>query len=699
LPGTGLREHPTLLSRKTREEARIRYRTAIDIGGTFTDLAAVELSTGELTLSKSPTTPQSLDEGVMAALRRSGVPADAIERLVHGTTVVINAITERRGVPTALVTTRGFRDVLEIGRANRPDLYNLSYAKPQPFVPRRLRFEVTERMSYRGEVLRSLDERELKAVARSILEAGVEAVAVCFLHAWANPAHERRAVELLGELLPGVEIVASHEVSGQWREYERTSTAVLSAYVKPVVRGYLARLRDRLREAGATAPLFAVRSGGGVASFERAMRAPINLLESGPVAGVLAAAEAGRRLGASDVLALDVGGTTAKTSAVIGGRLRIETLHHIGRTPRFAGYPVQVPVVEIVEIGAGGGSIAWADEAGGLHVGPRSAGAEPGPACYGTGGEEPTLTDANLVAGRLDPEYFLGGSMRLDPDAAWRALERLGASLHVSARDAARGVLRYAIAQMAHALRLVSVRRGHDPRDFTFVAYGGAGPLHAAALARELGVTQTVIPPAPGNFSAFGMLLSEIRSDAVRTHVGRLDPVALAPLFDELEKEAREGLEEQGANVEVHRFAELRYVGQEHALEVPLDPGPVDEALMVRLRADFDRRSEEAYAFSLPVAVEIVSARVSVSLPAPPVRWTSAGRGSPVGRSFGPREVDLDVHGGRRRALVLERSSLEPGRPVEGPCVIEEEASTTLVLPGQRVEADDLGNLIIREGS
>src|SRR5581483_3021162 len=406
---------------------------------------------------------------------------------------------------------------------------------------------------------------------------------------------------------------------------------------------------------------------------------------------------AGRRLGASDVLALDVGGTTAKTSAVIGGRLRIETLHHIGRTPRFAGYPVQVPVVEIVEIGAGGGSIAWVDEAGGLHVGPRSAGAEPGPACYALGGEEPTVTDANLVAGRLDAEFFLGGSMRLDPDAAWRALERLGARLRVSAEEAARGVLRLAIAQMAHALRLVSVRRGHDPRDFTFVAYGGAGPLHAALLARELGVTRTVIPPAPGNFSAFGMLLSEIRSDAVRTHVGRLVPEVLAPLFDELEKEAREALEEEGAQIEVHRFAELRYLGQEHALEVPVGSGPIDEGSMARLREDFDRRSEEAYAFSLTVPVEIVSARVSVSLPAPPVRWTSGGRRPQVEHEFRPREVDLDGYGGRQRASVFERASLEPGRPADGPCVIEEEASTTLVLPGQRVEADRLGNLIIRE--
>jgi N-methylhydantoinase A len=631
----------------------------------------------------------------MAAVERSGVSASSIGVLVHGTTVVINAITERRGVPTALVTTAGFRDVLEIGRANRPDLYNLSYAKPVPFVPRRLRFEAVERVSYRGTVITPLDEETVRSVAEAIRSAEVEAVAVCFLHSWANPSHERRASEVLSEALPDIEIVTSYEVSGQWREYERTSTAVLSAYVKPVVAGYLRALAERLEAAGAKGPRYAVRSGGGVASFERAARAPINLLESGPVAGVLAAAEAGRRLGARNVLALDVGGTTAKTSAVIDGRLKIETLHHVERTPSFAGYPVQVPVVEIVEIGAGGGSIAWVDQANGLHVGPRSAGAEPGPACYGLGGGEATLTDANLVAGRLDPGYFLGGSMRIDVGAAHRALEGIGARLGVGARDAARGVLRFSIAQMAHALRLVSVRRGHDPRDFTFIAYGGAGPLHAAALARELGIRRVVIPPAPGNFSAFGMLLSEIRSDAVRTHVGALDPSALAPLFAELEKEATAGIEERADDAVVHRFAELRYAGQEHGLELPLSDGPVDDEAMARLRDEFDRRSEEAYAFSLTVPVEIISARVSVAAPTAPVRWDVGS--APSGHPFERRRIDLDVHGGERIADIIERAGLEVGRSIAGPCVIEEATSTTLVLPEQRVTSDELGNLVIDE--
>jgi N-methylhydantoinase A len=668
---------------------------AIDIGGTFTDLVAVDARTGALAVSKASTTPGRLDVGVMAALRASGIEPRDVEMLVHGTTVVINAITERRGVSTALVTTAGFRDVLEIGRANRPDLYNLAYAKPVPFVRRRFRFEVRERTSYRGAVVVPLEEEDVRTVARTIAVAGIEAVAICFLHSWANPSHERRAAELLAQLLPGVEVVASHEVSGQWREYERTNTAVLSAYVKPVVARYLRALGDRLDAAGAAGPRYAVRSGGGVASFDRAAQAPITLLESGPVAGVLAAAEAGRRLGARNVLALDVGGTTAKTSAVVDGRLKVETLHHVGRTPSFAGYPVQIPVVEIVEIGAGGGSIAWVDEAGGLHVGPASAGAEPGPACYGLGGREATLTDANLVAGRLDAGYFLGGSMPVDRDAAFRALERLGGRLGVGAGEAARGILRFAVAQMAHALRLVSVRRGHDPRDFTFIAYGGAGPLHAAALARELGIGRVVVPPAPGNFSAFGMLLSEIRSDAVRTHVGPLDAGDLAPLFAELEKEAAAGVEERSDELVAQRFAELRYVGQEHGLELPLPDGPVGETSLGHLREEFDRRSLEAYAFSLRVPVEVIAARVSVAAPTTPVPWEVST--TPSGRAFAPRTVDLDVHGGETTAEVRERASLEVGPALDGPIVIEEPTSTTLVLPGQRVTADHLGNLVIEE--
>ena len=667
----------------------------MDIGGTFTDLVAVDAATGHVVRAKADTTPD-LSGGVLAALASSGVPASSIGAFIHGTTVVINAVTERRGAPTALVTTRGFRDVLEIGRANRPDLYNLAYAKPAPFVPRHLRFEITERMTYLGAVAQPVADADVAALAGQLAACDVRAVAICLIHSWANPEHERRLAAALRERLPGLAVVASHEISGQWREYERTSTAVLSAYVQPAVAGYLASLESALRRQGVGAPLRAMRSSGGVSSFARAARAPIALLESGPVAGVMAAAELGRRLGNSNVLTLDIGGTTAKTSAVRDGEVRIDTLHHIGRTPASAGYPVQVPTVEIIEIGAGGGSIIWSDPAGGLHVGPRSAGADPGPACYGRGGTEPTLTDANLLLGRLDPDYFLGGTRPLDAGAARQSLAALGRQVAADGPAAARGALRYAVAQMSHALRLVTLRRGHDPRDFVFVAYGGAGPLHAALLARELGISRTVIPPGPGHFSAFGMLASPVRGEAVRTVVGPLDTIDLAAAFVPVQDAAHAELGERPGRgtPEVARYAELRYAGQEHTLEVPVpDPCAPEE-----IRASFERRCLDSYSFRLDAPLEVVALRVSVTEPAPGISWTDTGPPGelPPGRT---RLVDLDPYGAPRQVPVLARAELA-GRPeVTGPCVVEEPAATTLVLPGQAARQDEAGNLIIEERS
>lgn len=669
-----------------------RFRLAVDIGGTFTDLVAVDTASGTVIRAKADTTPGQLDDGVLKALVLSGVPTGSVEAFIHGTTVVINAITERRGAATALVTTSGFRDVLEIGRANRPDLYNLSYAKPVPFVPRHLRFEVSERTTYRGTIAQPLSESDVAAVTERIAATNVAAVAVCLLHAWANPEHEQRLAEALRKRLPGIAVVASHEVSGQWREYERTSTAVLSAYVQPIVASYLYSLAGALRSQGVAAPLHAMRSNGGISSFDRASRAPIALLESGPVAGVMAAAELGRRLGNRNVLTLDIGGTTAKTSAVRDGDVRIDTLHHIGKTPSFAGYPVQAPTVEIIEIGAGGGSVVWTDAAGGLHVGPRSAGADPGPACYGRGGTEPTLTDANLLAGRLDAAYFLGGAMPLDVDAAERALAVLGRQIGTDARSVARGVLRYAVAQMSHALRLVTLRRGHDPRDFVFVAYGGAGPLHAALLARELGISRTVIPPGPGHFSAFGMLASPLRGEAVRTVLGPLDQVDLAAAFAGVEQAARAELGEVPGRPEIARYAELRYVGQEHTLEVPV---PVPGAL-ADIAAAFEQRCLQSYSFRLDAPLEVVSLRVSATGPAADISWTDHGgaSGEPPTRT---RLVDLDPYGDPQKIPVLQRAELAGAGWVSGPCVIEEPAATTLVLPGQAAHQDDAGNLVIEE--
>jgi N-methylhydantoinase A len=678
------------------------HEVAVDIGGTFTDLVALDTATGLVVRAKADTTARQLERGVLAALERSGVTAEQIGAFVHGTTVVINAITTRSGARTALVTTRGFRDVLEIGRANRPDIYNLAYRKPVPFVPRHLRLEVRERMSYRGEVIEPVGEAELAACADRLATLDVQSVAVCLLHAWANPAHEAEVTAALASRLPGVPVIASHQVSRQWREYERTSSAVLSAYVQPVVSAYLGTLEASLRETAVQSQLYAMQSNGGVCSFRRAATASITLLESGPVAGVMAAAELGRRVGAQHVLTLDIGGTTAKTAAIRAGQLSVNSLHHIGRTATFAGYPVQSPTVEIVEIGAGGGSIAWVDQAGGLHVGPQSAGAEPGPACYGRGGIDPTLTDANLVAGRLDPAYFLAGERRLDVDRAQRALADLGRPLGADARTMARGVIRYAIGQMSNALRLVTVRRGYDPRDFVFVAYGGAGPLHAALLARELNIARTIIPPGPGHFSAIGMLVGQRRADEVRTVVGPLASTDLTEAYALAERDARTELAVPGADTRITRYAELRYRGQEHTLEIAVPEPPAAHAAQAawqqEVRASFDQRSRDVYAFSLDVPLEIISIRVGASLPSShPQSWLSddddCGHGPP--QTF--REVDLDPYGGVTQVPVIGRGELAGAGWLPGPCVVEESAATTLVLPGQAICRDELGNLIIEE--
>lgn len=677
-------------------------QVAVDIGGTFTDLAALDTTTGRVVRAKADTTARQLSRGVLAALELSGITAWQVGAFVHGTTVVINAITERSGARTALVTTRGFRDVLEIGRANRPDIYNLAYRKPVPFVPRHLRLEVRERMSYRGEVIEPVSGAELAACADQLAALDVQAVAICLLHAWANPAHEAEIAEALTARLPGVSVLPSHQVSRQWREYERTSSAVLSAYVQPVVSAYLRTLETSLRATAVPGQLYAMQSNGGVCSFSRAATAAITLLESGPVAGVVAAAELGRRIGAEHVLTLDIGGTTAKTAAIRAGQLTVNSLHHIGRTPAFAGYPVQTPTVEIVEIGAGGGSIAWADEAGGLHVGPRSAGAEPGPACYGRGGTEPTLTDANLVAGRLDPDYFLGGQRQLDMDSAQRALEALGRPLGADAQTMARGVIRYAVAQMSSALRLVTVRRGYDPRDFVFVAYGGAGPLHAALLARDLNITRTIIPPGPGHFSAFGMLVGQRRADAVRTVVGPLASTVLTGAYAQAERDALAELVAPGAAARITRYAELRYRGQEHTLEIMVPEPGVTAAASARwlqeVRASFDQRCQETYAFSLDAPLEVIAIRVSASAPSSqPSSWLSQDDDAGQGPPHGVREVDLDPYGGVTRVPTIARGELAGAGWISGPCVVEESAATTLVLPGQAICRDELGNLIIEE--
>ena len=682
-------------------------RVATDVGGTFTDLVAFESDPHgggrKVRIAKTDTTPPNYEEGVLQVMEKAGVDAGSVSFLAHGTTVVINALTERTGVKVGLITTEGFRDTLEIARGNRPDFFNLHYRKPEPFVPRRLRRELPGRMSYCAEELRPVDLSPLPAILGDFADEGVQAVAICFLHSYANPAHERTALAEVGRLWPEVSVIASHEITREWREYERTSTTVLSAYVQPLAQRYLERLDSGLAARGFTGGLYVMQSNCGIDSVAAVARIPIAMVESGPASGVWGAAELGRLIGEPDVIALDIGGTTAKCSLIENSQVRIMTDYWIERSRASSGYPIMVPVVDLVEIGNGGGSIAWVDDYGKLHVGPRSAGAVPGPAAYGRGGNEATTTDANLWLGRINPDYFCGGELRADMDAVKRAIEAVGAKLGVGADEAARGIVRIANNNMVNALELVSVNRGFDPRDFTLVAFGGGGPMHAAALARELGMTKVVVPAGASVFSAWGMMMSDLRRDHVVTRLAALVPECAAGIeraFCEAEDRARrqfvaEGIE--ASRVEFVRFARFRYQNQEHTTEVRLAESPVSAHGIAGIEAAFHETYEREYTYRLDAPVEMLGFRLVVSVEVGKLTMTrrkATGNGARIARK-GHREVDYALEG-RHRAAIYDGEGLEPGMRFEGPAIVEDPGTTLVVHPGDRAEVDGFGNIHIR---
>jgi N-methylhydantoinase A len=679
-------------------------RVAVDIGGTFTDFVGLDEKTGEIFLEKTLTTPGNFANGVIEAVKKSGLAPGEFSQFVHGTTVVINAFTERKGAKVALITTKGFRDVLEIQRANRPDMYNLFYHKPKPFVPRRFRFEVRERVNYKGEVLQPLVEEDVIEAVKVCKEAGIEAIAVCYIHSYANPAHEQRTKEIIQELYPEAAVTLSHEITREWREYERTNTTVLNAYVQPIAAWYLASLEGELFQLGVTGTKYAMQSNGGTTTFAQAQRVPIHLVESGPVGGVIGATVVAKAVGENSIIAFDMGGTTAKVSLIDRGQLKINTDYHLEKTATWAGYPLKIPVVDIVEVGAGGGSIAWIDQGGALHVGPKSAGADPGPACYGLGGTEPTVTDANLLTGRLNPDYFLGGEMALDVRKAEEAVRKVANPFGLSPVEAALGIIRLANANMRAALERVSIERGHDPRDFTLVAYGGAGGLHAATLARELRMKKVIVPRAPGQFSAWGMLMTDLRHDFILTRVLPCTPERSEEIrteFARLQETAREQFQEEGFPLEsvwIELFLDLRYKGQEHTVRTPVPEEALADGRLDLVIGKFHELHEKAYSFRLDDPVEIVNFHV--------VGWGEVekppfvpidGEGRDLKRAFkGKRTVHFDEVGGVESA-VYERDRIPIGVPIEGPAIIEEPACTTVVCPDQVVEVDRFGNLVITE--
>jgi len=685
-----------------------KIRLASDVGGTFTDLVYYEVDEASGALkavhtAKAHTTPDNFEQGVMETLDLARINIAQVEFFAHGTTVVINALTERKGVKTGLITTRGFRDVLEIARGDRPDFFNLRYKKPKPFVPRYLRLEINERMTHHGEVHTPLALDELPALLGVFRREGVEAIAVCLLHAYANPAHEVAVMDAIKEAWPEVSAVASHQISREWREYERTNTTVASAYVQPIADRYLTRLQERLAGNGFAGAFYVMQSNGGIDTAAAARATPITMVESGPASGVLGAAELGKAIGEFNIIALDIGGTTAKCSLIDQGRVQVTSKYMIERSRTFGGYPIMTPVVDIVEIGNGGGSIAWIDEDGKLHVGPKSAGAVPGPVAYGQGGTEPTTTDANLLAGRINPERFFGGKQGADMTGVRRVFADLGAELDLSPEETARGVIRIADQSMVNALKLVSINRGYDPRDFTMVAFGGGGAMHAAALATELNIPKIVIPAHSAVFSAWGMLMSDLRRDFVRTRPMTLEANAMADIaaiVDDMKQEALSAFEADGFGSERLHFdvyADMRYEGQEHTVRVLLPETDLTLQALSAIVEIFHANYQREYTYRLKNQVQLVGFHLVVHgrIEQPPLPRLDSGGGDGTEAIKDTRVVDFDT-AGVCTAQIYDRDKLEAGAEFTGPAIIEETGSTTVVFPDQHVRVDEFGNLHIR---
>ena len=685
-------------------------RVATDVGGTFTDLVVFETNhaTGQSTIrtAKSDTTPPNFEEGVLNVIAKGGISPKDIDFLAHGTTVVINALTERKGVKVGLITTDGFRDILEIARGNRPDFFNLHYKKPPPFVPRHLRREIGGRLTYKGEEIAPLDLSMLSAILDDFRREDVKAVAICFMHSYANPMHEITALAEVKALWPEVAVVASHQITREWREYERTNTAVLSAYVQPAAERYLKRLDAGLKQRGFTGSPYIMQSNCGVDSLESVSRIPITMVESGPASGFWGAAELGKLIGERNLIALDIGGTTAKCALVEDGQVKIMTDYWIERDRKSAGYPIMVPVVDLVEIGNGGGSIAWVDEYAKLHVGPQSAGAAPGPAAYGRGGSAATTTDANLWLGRINRDYFCGGDIIADMTAAESSIAAVGKKLGVDTDEAARGIIRIANNNMVNALKLVSLNRGHDPRDFTLVAFGGGGGMHAMALAHELGVKKVVVPANASVFSAWGMMMSDLRRDYFLTRLAELRPGSAAGIevaFAEAENLARQQFAAEGIGPEklrLLRYGKFRYQNQEHTTEVPLIAGPVTDSALSAIEDDFHRAYEREYTYRLKAPVEIVGIHLvafaevgKLTMQAQPTTGTPASAALK-----GHRRVDFALDGIHETAI-YNGDLLEPGMGFSGPAIVEDSGTTVVIHPGNAVEVDGFKNIHISLGA
>jgi N-methylhydantoinase A len=677
-------------------------RLSADVGGTFTDVAAFEEATGRLKLGKTLTTPSRLVTGIETGVGKAGAAFSSAQLFLHGTTVAINTILERTGAPCALITTQGFRDIYEIGRVNRPESYNLFFQKHKPLIDRDLRFEIRERMDAQGRVLIPLIDDEVRAVAAEAVKRGVKAIAILFLHSYRNPAHEKRAKRIVEEAYPDLFVTASHELSQEYREYERTSTTAANAYVGPRVRSYLGEMGGHLKETGFDGTFLVVQSTGGLFDLEEARSSCIRMLESGPAAGVIGARTLCANIGVRNAIAFDMGGTTAKAGVIHDGEVLMTGGQLVGGYA--TGLPLQIPMIDIQEVGTGGGSIARIEEGGGLRVGPESAGAQPGPVCYGHGGTEPTVTDCNLLLGRLAPDRFLGGEMKLDLATARTALnEKIAKPLDLDPVAAADGVLRIAATKMSHMVRWVTTERGLDAADFALVAYGGAGPLHAAMIARELRIAKVIIPFAPGHFSAYGMLFADLRRDLVNTWFKPLDAASfddLESLFAAMEKTGAKDLarsRDMIAEMQIERGADMRYVGQEHAVTVHLPMELFKNQDRAGIKARFDAVHETRYGYSAPgEKAEIVSLRsATIGLMRKPMLEPVGAASEDAADAFTGRRPVYFAATGVVDTATYDRARLKAGNRIEGPALIEEHASTTVVEPKDVLTVDAYGNLHI----
>ncbi|RLC69950.1 MAG: hydantoinase/oxoprolinase family protein [Chloroflexi bacterium] len=687
------------------------YRLGCDIGGTFTDFVLVNDETGEIRIHKCLTTPrdpsEAVEEGIKEMLKKTPDFVSRLDEVIHGTTLVINAIIERKGAKTGLITTKGFRDVLELGREKRYDTYDIFAVYPEPLVPRPLRLEVNERIASDGRILRKLNPEEVKEVLHQLLDQGIESLAICLINSFENPVHELRIKDIVQQEAPRLSLSISYEVLPQIREYERMSTTVANAYVKPLTESYLARLSGRLESLGFAGKLFIMLSSGGITSADTAAEFPVRVIESGPTAAVIAGEYYGRMFGIEDIFCFDMGGTTAKSCLIQRGQAGIVSTFEVGRVHRFkrgSGLPIQVPVVDLMEIGAGGGSIARINRMGLLQVGPESAGADPGPVCYGLGGQEPTVTDADLVLGYLDPDYFLGGAMKLDKEGAQRAIEeRIARPLNVSLVEAAWGIHDLINETMGSAAKTHIAEKGGNPKLVTIIAYGGAGPVHAYGLAKKLGAPRILVPPMAGVGSALGFFTAPRAYDLVRSHkvsLAEADFAEIEELFQSMEREGKAVLQRAGSveEVQYERSLDMRFVGQGFETNIPVVRNDFAQFTREEIRQAFDQVYRNLYGRTYPESeVEFVSFRVRAKLPerflqlpkleAKASSLEEAVKGqrlaySPIARDFIP-------------FTVYDRYRLFPGASFRGPAIVEERESTVIVGEDAALSVDEYGFLWI----